>query len=122
MNFSRYTSGTPKACCASLRAVSHAGTSSSRLRTTRMPRPPPPAEALMISGKPMRPASDAAASGSPTMPLLPGTIGYAGGGHLPAGAVPFRPSAAASRGEGPMKVMCEASQTSAKLAFSERNP
>ena len=46
---------------------------------------------------------------------------HAGGGHLAPRLLLFAHQAQQS-GEGPMNVMCEASQTSAKLAFSERNP
>ena len=52
MNFSMKTSGTPKAVPASRRAWSSAASSASADSTTRMPRPPPPIDALTITGKP----------------------------------------------------------------------
>ena len=41
----------------------------------RMPRPPPPAAALIITGKPIFSASANAASGESRRPRLPGTVG-----------------------------------------------
>jgi hypothetical protein len=48
--FSMYTSPLPKAASASRCAVRRLVPSSLGLRTTRMPRPPPPATALMMTG------------------------------------------------------------------------
>ena len=70
----------------------------------------------------MRAASaTAASSASATIPWLPGTTG------TPAAAISrrawsFSPIIRRMSGEGPMNVICEASHTSAKLAFSERKP
>ncbi len=50
MNFSRKTSGTPNAAPASRRAWSMASSSPSADSTTRIPRPPPPIDALTITG------------------------------------------------------------------------
>ncbi len=47
----------------------------SSLRTTRMPRPPPPADAFKITGYLMRVASASAAASSATIPCEPGTTG-----------------------------------------------
>ena len=52
MYFSRKTAGLPKARPASLRASSSRSARSAAFVTTRMPRPPPPNAALMMSGKP----------------------------------------------------------------------
>ena len=48
---------------------------SAALRTTRMPRPPPPKAALTISGKPMRRATRSAWRGSAMGSSVPGTVG-----------------------------------------------
>ena len=50
----------PKAFPASRRASSNAFSNSSTLRITRIPRPPPPALAFNITGKPIRKDSDLA--------------------------------------------------------------
>jgi len=49
-NFSRYTESLPKAAAASARVREIAVSRLASLCTTRMPRPPPPPEALMITG------------------------------------------------------------------------
>ncbi len=48
--FSMKTSGTPNAVPASRRAWSSAASSASADSTTRIPRPPPPIDALTITG------------------------------------------------------------------------
>ena len=45
-----YTAGLPNAACASARVSVTADTSAASVCTTRMPRPPPPPDALMITG------------------------------------------------------------------------
>ena len=52
MNFSMYSSPLPKALAASVEAAWKRLGSSSALRTILMPRPPPPALALRMTGKP----------------------------------------------------------------------
>ncbi len=69
----------------------------------------------------MRSASAVAVSASASKPSLPGTMG------IPAAAISrracsFSPISRNISGDGPMKVILEASQTSAKFAFSERKP
>jgi len=59
----------------SARAVASAEASSFSARTTFMPRPPPPAEALSISGKPTSRANRYASASEPMPPSEPGTIG-----------------------------------------------
>ena len=53
------------------------GRARSALRTMRMPRPPPPADAFRITGKPMSRATRTALSSSSTTPGEPGTTGHA---------------------------------------------
>jgi hypothetical protein len=92
--------------------------------TRRMPLPPPPAAALIITGKPIPrpPPPRVARSGKPlpSGPLSPGTTG------APAADTVFRasvllPMRIAWAG-GPMKVMPAAAQASAKSSFSDRKP
>ena len=68
----------PKACCASARALANAAASSSGASTRRMPRPPPPAVALIISGKPIVSAWRAASSTRVDRPAAPGRDRHAG--------------------------------------------
>ena len=65
---SRYTSAEPKPRSASERAISSWPASASRLFTIFMPRPPPPAEALMMIGKPMRSTASCACSTDSSKP------------------------------------------------------
>ena len=50
MNFSMYSVASPNAACASLAAELISDSSSLSSRTMRMPRPPPPAVALISTG------------------------------------------------------------------------
>src|SRR3989440_12928532 len=84
-------------------------------------RPPPPAEALRISGYPMCAASFASCSSPSTTPSLPGMVGRPAV-FTSRRARSFSPIISMISGLGPMKVISDASQTLAKLAFSERNP
>ena len=86
-----------------------------------MPRPPPPAAALTIRGKPMALDASIAASTVSTSPSEPGTTG------MPASltvclALILSPMTRICSGLGPMKVMPWASTISAKRAFSDRKP
>ena len=85
-----------------------------------MPRPPPPAVALIITGKPMRLASANAVSASDMM-SEPGVTGTPLATAV-ARAVALSPIIEITLADGPMKVMPDDSQISAKRAFSERNP
>ena len=73
--FSTYTSSLPNADSASERASWKARAKSSGSLATRIPFPPPPAAALMITGKPISRAKPRATSTSSTGPGVPGTIG-----------------------------------------------
>ena len=50
INFSAYSMGLPKAACASFRVTITALDNAASVCTTRIPRPPPPPDALMITG------------------------------------------------------------------------
>ena len=62
MNFSINIVSSPNAFLASFLASWYAFSKSSSFRTTRIPRPPPPAAAFTITGKVIRLASDNAKS------------------------------------------------------------
>ncbi len=79
--FSTYTSPFPNAESASERASWKARAKSSASSATRIPFPPPPAAALMITGNPIFFAKPSASSTSSTGPGVPGTTGNAHSGH-----------------------------------------
>ena len=90
-----------------------------------MPLPPPPAAALISTGKPIFFAATSACSAvgkpSPAGPLSPGTTG------VPAAVTVLRASVLLpifriASADGPMKVMPAAAQASAKSSFSDRKP
>ena len=89
--------------------------------TTRMPRPPPPADALMITGYPIPSASARASAAEPSDSRLPGSIGSPAR-CISARAAVLSPSRAITSGGGPMKTSPLSRHTSAKSAFSDRNP
>ena len=87
----------------------------------RMPLPPPPAAALMITGYPIASAMRAASSASAMASVVPGAIGTPASSMMARAAV-LSPIARMASGGGPMKTMPARAQASAKSAFSERNP
>ena len=89
--------------------------------TTFMPRPPPPAEALISTGNPMSPATARASSTVSTAPSEPGTTGTPRS-RIVALAATLSPMARMCSGRGPMNVIPCSSTIDAKRAFSERNP
>ncbi len=106
---------------ASLLAARKPSRVSASLRAMRMPLPPPPAEALIITGYPKSRAMRMAASASGMMSRWPGTV------ETPAARASFfdsilSPIAAIARVSGPMNWMPARASASAKAAFSERNP
>ncbi len=91
------------------------------LRAMRIPFPPPPADALIITGYPISPATSAACWASLTTPTHPGMV-------LTCAWVAIRfdstlsPMAAMAPGGGPTNTMPSSERRWAKLVFSERNP
>jgi len=86
-----------------------------------MPRPPPPAEALSIRGKPIVWAISSTWRSPFTGPSLPGTTG------TPAFSINCRACALSpilrmASLLGPMKAIFRSAQISANCAFSARNP
>ena len=95
---------------------------SAALCTTRMPRPPPPKAALMMSGKPicLRDLQRLVAIGHRL-------LGAGQGGHVrsfgaSARAAVLSPIISSNSGRGPTKVMPAFAQARANSAFSERKP
>ena len=87
----------------------------------RMPRPPPPAEAFTITGKPTCRAHSIASPSEAMIPSDPGRIGTPAC-FIAARAFSFSPIRRVTSGRGPMNLMPLVSHTSAKLAFSASNP
>ena len=121
MYFSTNTSGRPKALIASRWASSSLPTSSPSFSTTRMPRPPPPKLALMITGNPMRRASATTFFGSLIASSVPGTVGTFAASAIFFASV-FSPKRSSSAGDGPTNVMPAASHARANSGRSLRKP
>ena len=94
---------------------------SSSLLEIRIPFPPPPEEALIMTGKPISFAMASPSSAVYTGSLLPGTTG------TPACIMVFLasdlfPMRLMISADGPIKVMLHCWQSFAKRAFSDKNP
>ncbi len=118
--FSRYTLSSPKAALASLRAIVNWRAKSSSSCATRIPFPPPPAAALISTGKPISRAASSASSGSERM-SVPGTMGTPTS-FMVRRAAALSPISRICCGVGPMKVISLRSQISENSAFSARKP
>jgi len=86
-----------------------------------MPRPPPPAAALKMTGKPAASATSAASLSSLRGISLPGITGTPACLAITR-AWALSPISRMASGEGPMKVRPHARQISAKAGFSARKP
>jgi len=86
-----------------------------------MPRPPPPATALISTGQPILLPSVVISSSEPTGPGEPGTSGRPSSWAVCLATI-LSPIMAMCCGVGPMKVKPCASAASAKRAFSDRKP
>jgi hypothetical protein len=115
------TRASPKAVVASERALRSACAKSAAVCTRRMPRPPPPAVALIISGKPTRSAARSSVASSCSSPSWPGMQGTPAS-RTTALARALSPIAAIASGDGPMNTRPASQQAAAKAAFSARNP
>jgi hypothetical protein len=107
----------PASVCAALKFV----TSETSLWAIRIPRPPPPAAALMMTGYPIRWAISFASLSSRTAWSDPGTVGIRSF-FASSFARTLSPACDDASGVGPMNLMLQLWHTSAKWAFSERNP
>ena len=93
-----------------------------RLRDhARMPRPPPPNAALIISGNPISLATFKASVRSSTGFSVPGSVGT-DASSASARAATLSPINFSSSGRGPTNVMPASTQACANSAFSDRNP
>src|SRR5215471_11629465 len=109
---SQNTVGSPNADAASDRAAASSPGSEASERTIRMPRPPPPADALISTGR-----SDSASS--------PGSSSRSTG--TPAAAISrfdstLLPIASMAPGGGPIQVNPASQTARANAAFSDRKP
>ena len=86
-----------------------------------MPRPPPPADALINTGKPNFWANCKAWASLSISPSLPGTVGTSAV-RAALRAEFLSPSMAIASGVGPMNAISQSRQTSAKWEFSARKP
>jgi hypothetical protein len=87
----------------------------------RMPLPPPPAEALTITGRPMARTTSSAWAMSPITPSEPGVTGTPAA-IIVARAMALSPISSIDSGPGPMKVMSLSAHSREKAAFSARKP
>ncbi len=87
----------------------------------RIPRPPPPAAALTMTGYPIESARVCASSTPESGPSLPGTTGAPACLAI-SRAWALSPMRRMASGDGPMKVMPHARQISAKAEFSASRP
>jgi hypothetical protein len=106
---------------ASERAAFAADASPDASLTTRIPLPPPPAAAFIMTGNPIRSASATISLSLASGRSPPGTTG------MPAATIVFRacilsPTSAIVRLVGPMKTTPASSQALANPAFSARKP
>jgi hypothetical protein len=119
--FSMYTESSLKADFASDFAIRSEERSSPSSRTSRMPLPPPPAVAFIITGKPISFATRKTSSSDEIASTVPGTTG------TPAACTVFRasvldPIVRIAYAEGPISLIFSFSQRSAKTGFSARKP
>ena len=119
-NFSRYMRSSPKDDLASERTPRSAETTSSAVSTKRIPLPPPPADALNMTGKPIRSAAATTSSSSPST-SVPGTTGTPASCMI-ARAVTLSPIFSIASGCGPMNVTPAARHAAANGARSDRKP
>ena len=121
MNFSMKTRSSPKLDLASERARLKPSSTSFLAQAMRMPLPPPPAEALIITGKPISSAIFRACRASAISPRKPGTVET-----LALAAAFFdsilSPMAAMAAGFGPMKATRALASAVGKASRSDRKP
>ena len=106
---------------ASARAISKAVSKPASLLTSLIPRPPPPAEAFIITGYPISLASSLASWEFSNTPLLPGITGTPAS-FIVRLASALSPIIEIAFEEGPMNLNPMLSTISAKAAFSAKKP
>ena len=121
ISLSRKTAPSPNAAWASLQQRSKASAICSALSTTRIPRPPPPAAALSITGYPRSWASFSASRADSMGLALPGTTGMSSD-SASVRALTLSPNKASVSGDGPINATPSAAHNAAKAAFSDKKP
>ena len=116
-----YIVSSPKAVFASVLAVLYAGISSSSFLTTLIPRPPPPAEAFIITGYPIFRAEIKASSSESMAPSEPGTTGTPAFIIISL-AFDLLPILSILLESGPINFILHSSHICANLLFSDKNP
>ena len=116
-----YTESSLKLFLASALAVKYEFSNSFSFRTTLIPFPPPPREALIITGYPIFLASDLASSKFLISPSLPGIIGIFAF-FIISRAIDLLPIIFIISLLGPINFILHSSHIPAKLAFSDKNP
>ena len=91
------------------------------LWATRIPLPPPPATALIMTGKPIFLATLRAFSSLSTTPSLPGMTGTLALVAISL-ALALSPKLTMASAEGPINLILQSEHCSAKSAFSAKNP
>ncbi len=120
-NFSIKISSFPKAFKASALTKSKAGFTSSSHSQRRIPRPPPPAAAFKMIGKPKDFARASASSASFKGSVDPGMVGTPASKAISL-AFNLSPILPRTSLDGPIKVIPASSQARAKSAFSDKKP
>ena len=121
MHDSRKTPPLPKAFVASSRAEGDEPSSCSGCRTLRMPRPPPPADALTMSGKPTSSPNFTIASSDTPVRSRHVASGTPASSASSLEAI-LSPSARIAAELGPRKVMPSSSSRATKAASSDAKP
>ena len=121
MYFSTKTRSSPNALMASLCALLNPFSTSSSVQAIRMPLPPPPADALSMTGQPISVATCKACCGESNASVCPGTV------LTLAVAASFfdsilSPMTSIARILGPIKRIPACSSACANSAFSDRKP
>ena len=121
MNFSMKTRSSPKLDFASDCVAFSPSRTSSAERAIRIPLPPPPADALSMTGKPISVATVTASSTSLMASGDPGTVLTFASFASRLLAI-LSPMAAMASGPGPMKAILAASRARQNAGFSETKP
>ena len=87
----------------------------------RMPLPPPPADALIITGRPMSRATTSASAALSMMPSEPGVMGTPAA-VIVARACALSPMSSMLSGDGPMNLIPCSRHSRLNSARSARNP
>ncbi len=117
---SRNTVPSPKADRASRRAPARASARSSGPATIRMPRPPPPADALTSRGQPS-PATSAGSGGVSPSTVMDGRVGTPAARIMSFDPI-FEPMASMASGDGPTQRSPASRTARANAPDSDRKP